>query len=85
MDAATDQLTDVAIALESFVTWLRRTSQNSALSLNSAMSLSSLSALALLDTDGPLRVTQLAARAARHDHPAESARGCRTRATFARP
>ena len=56
MDAATDQLVDVARALENVVTWLRRSSQGSALSL------SSLSALALLDTEGPLRVTQLAAR-----------------------
>jgi DNA-binding MarR family transcriptional regulator len=55
-DAATDQLVDVARALENVVTWLRRSSQGS------TMSLSSLSALALLDAEGPLRVTQLAAR-----------------------
>lgn len=56
MDSDVDRLVDVARALENVVTWLRRSSQGS------AMSLSSLSALALLDAEGPLRVTQLAAR-----------------------
>ncbi len=55
-DAATRDRTDVAGALEALVTWLRQARGSSSLSL------STLSALSRLDTDGPLRVTQLATR-----------------------
>jgi DNA-binding MarR family transcriptional regulator len=47
---------DVANALEAVLNWLRRERQPSPLSL------STLSALGRLETDGPLRVTQLATR-----------------------
>jgi DNA-binding MarR family transcriptional regulator len=48
--------TDVARALEAVLNWLRQARQSSPLSL------STLSVLGRLETDGPLRVTQLAAR-----------------------
>ncbi|HEY4269336.1 MAG TPA: MarR family transcriptional regulator [Galbitalea sp.] len=55
-DATASDRAEVARALEAVLTWLRQARQTSPLSL------STLSALARLETDGPLRVTQLAAR-----------------------
>jgi DNA-binding MarR family transcriptional regulator len=51
-----DDRMDVARALEAIVTWLRQARQASPLSL------STLGALSRLESDGPLRVTELAVR-----------------------